>query len=30
MPEQTIKFDIAGMHCVNCAMTIERRPGGVC
>ena len=25
MPEQTIKFDIAGMHCVNCAMTIERR-----
>ncbi|HHT9109852.1 MAG TPA: heavy metal translocating P-type ATPase [Candidatus Brocadiaceae bacterium] len=25
MAEQTIKFDIAGMHCVNCAMNIERR-----
>ena len=25
MPEQTIKFTISGMHCVNCAMTIERR-----
>lgn len=25
MPEQTIKFDIIGMHCVNCAMTIERK-----
>jgi Cu+-exporting ATPase len=25
MAEQTIKFDITGMHCVNCAMTIERR-----
>ncbi|HQU32438.1 MAG: heavy metal translocating P-type ATPase [Planctomycetia bacterium] len=25
MAEQTIKFDIIGMHCVNCAMTIERR-----
>ncbi len=25
MTEQTIKFDIIGMHCVNCAMTIERR-----
>ncbi|TVM04066.1 MAG: copper-translocating P-type ATPase [Candidatus Brocadia sp. WS118] len=25
MSEQTIKFDITGMHCVNCAMTIERR-----
>ncbi|WP_347273561.1 heavy metal translocating P-type ATPase [Candidatus Kuenenia sp.] len=25
MAEQTIKFDISGMHCVNCAATIERR-----
>ena len=25
MAEQTIKFTISGMHCVNCAMTIERR-----
>ncbi|MGQ3685481.1 MAG: heavy metal translocating P-type ATPase [Candidatus Loosdrechtia sp.] len=25
MGEQTIKFNIAGMHCVNCATTIERR-----
>jgi P-type Cu+ transporter len=25
MAEQTIKFDITGMHCVNCAMTIERK-----
>lgn len=25
MAEQTIKFDIMGMHCVNCAMTIERK-----
>ncbi len=25
MAEQTIKFDITGMHCVNCAMNIERR-----
>ncbi|NUO09163.1 MAG: copper-translocating P-type ATPase [Candidatus Brocadia sp.] len=25
MAEQTIKFDISGMSCVNCAMTIERR-----
>ncbi len=25
MAEQTIKFDIIGMHCVNCAITIERR-----
>ena len=25
MAEQTIKFDIIGMHCVNCAMIIERR-----
>ncbi len=25
MAEQTIKFDITGMHCVNCAATIERR-----
>ncbi len=25
MSEQTIKFTITGMHCVNCAMTIERR-----
>lgn len=25
MAEQTIKFDITGMHCVNCATTIERR-----
>ena len=24
MAEQTLKFNIAGMHCVNCAMTIER------
>src|SRR3990172_12694236 len=27
MSEQTIKFKIAGMHCVNCAGTIERRLG---
>src|SRR3989304_3750960 len=25
MAEQTIKFTITGMHCVNCALTIERR-----
>ncbi len=25
MAEQTIKFNISGMHCVNCATTIERR-----
>src|SRR3989304_3792642 len=25
MSAQTIKFTITGMHCVNCAMTIERR-----
>jgi len=25
MSEQTIKFTISGMHCVNCATTIERR-----
>ncbi|MDE1888892.1 MAG: heavy metal translocating P-type ATPase [Planctomycetota bacterium] len=25
MAEQTIKFDIIGMHCANCAITIERR-----
>jgi Cu+-exporting ATPase len=25
MSEQAIKFTISGMHCVNCAMTIERR-----
>ncbi len=25
MAEQTIKFDVLGMHCVNCAMAIERR-----
>lgn len=25
MADQTIKFDITGMHCVNCAMNIERR-----
>ncbi len=25
MHEQAIKFDIIGMHCVNCAMTIERK-----
>ena len=25
MSEQTIKFTITGMHCVNCALTIERR-----
>ncbi len=25
MTEQTIKFDITGMHCVNCSMTIERK-----
>jgi Cu+-exporting ATPase len=25
MAEQTIKFDITGMHCVNCSTTIERR-----
>lgn len=25
MAEQTIKFNISGMHCVNCAATIERR-----
>ncbi|MBI2470464.1 MAG: cadmium-translocating P-type ATPase [Planctomycetes bacterium] len=25
MSEQTIKFHISGMHCVNCAGTIERR-----
>ena len=25
MSEQTIKFHISGMHCVNCAVTIERR-----
>lgn len=25
MAEQTIKFNITGMHCVNCATTIERR-----
>ncbi len=25
MAEQTIKFDITGMHCANCAMTIERK-----
>jgi len=27
MAEQTIKFDISGMHCVNCATTIERNLG---
>ncbi|GAB61234.1 MAG: copper-translocating P-type ATPase [Candidatus Jettenia sp.] len=25
MAEQTIKFDITGMHCANCAITIERK-----
>ena len=25
MAEQTVKFNITGMHCVNCAVTIERR-----
>ncbi|MBM4055791.1 MAG: cadmium-translocating P-type ATPase [Planctomycetes bacterium] len=25
MAEQTIKFDISGMNCVNCAATIERK-----
>ena len=25
MAEQTIKFTVTGMHCVNCAITIERR-----
>jgi len=25
MAEQTIKFTVTGMHCVNCALTIERR-----
>ncbi|MCF6147626.1 MAG: heavy metal translocating P-type ATPase [Candidatus Kuenenia sp.] len=29
MAEQTIKFDISGMHCVNCASTIERKLKGV-
>ncbi|MEK6729068.1 MAG: heavy metal-associated domain-containing protein, partial [Planctomycetota bacterium] len=25
MADQTIKIDITGMHCANCAVTIERR-----